>query len=574
MYGVSAAYKTAMQQPVHRFKIAGTVGGAAFTEADVLAGSLSITNQFSSGQDFKIGSVVIGSLSCTFIRGSGIVVAENDVITLSEGLQLSDTTYEYVPMGVFVVAEANRTAAGTVVKAYDLMTLFDKDFPYDTTYGTAYDILHMACQECDATIGMTQADMQALPNGTRIFTLYSENDIETWRDLIYWLAQAMACFATMDRSGRLVFRSFAGSAVDEIDSTRRFKGASFSNFLTKYSGISIENLTDGTTSYYGLPDDQYLTYNLGKNPFLQYGEIEVRDAMRMETLTGLSAVEFTPFKAKTRVGGAYDLGDILTHSEGLGADSQVCVMRFVWKYGKSYEAEGVGKNPRLASAKSKTDKDISGLINRSTQEDKIQHYLFINSSNIVVSDGETKEIIDIRFTTNKKTVVLFHAEILADADTGQNDTLLAEFSYRFNEIDMAYYKPRQTMIDGKHIVHLFYPFEINDVSMNHLEVFLTASGGAISINAGEIRADVYGQGMAATSAWDGLIDVRQEISLSNLGVSSGVTGVSVIESISANTQEPVGDSIEQEIGVATMGVSVGILMVGFTEDLDLETEEA
>ena len=62
------------------------------------------------------------------------------------------------------------------------------------------------------------------------------------------------------------------------------------------------------------------------------------------------------------VGALFDLGDVIQHTEGLAEDASVsCVMRYVWKYYGGYQMEGVGKNPALASAKSKTDKQIQGL---------------------------------------------------------------------------------------------------------------------------------------------------------------------------------------------------------------------
>ena len=58
---------------------------------------------------------------------------------------------------------------------------------------------------------MTQAEVDALPNGTESLSLYTENDIETWQDFIFWVAQATGTFATMDRQGKLVLRKYEHS---------------------------------------------------------------------------------------------------------------------------------------------------------------------------------------------------------------------------------------------------------------------------------------------------------------------------------------------------------------------------
>jgi hypothetical protein len=64
------------------------------------------------------------------------------------------------------------------------------------------------------------------------------NDVETWRDLVSWLAQTIGCFATADREGNIVFRSFNQTVVDTIDDAHRFTGGSFSDYVTRYTGLS------------------------------------------------------------------------------------------------------------------------------------------------------------------------------------------------------------------------------------------------------------------------------------------------------------------------------------------------
>ena len=102
---------------------------------------------------------------------------------------IDDNEYEYVPIGIFNVAEATYTAKGVQIVAYDNMARFDKTFPVNTTQGTAWQILRMICNDCGVQNGMTQAQIEALPNGNIILSLYSENDIETYRDLLAWIAQ-------------------------------------------------------------------------------------------------------------------------------------------------------------------------------------------------------------------------------------------------------------------------------------------------------------------------------------------------------------------------------------------------
>lgn len=570
MYAVSNAYKTAMAQPVHRFKISGYVGSTAFTEANILQGTLSITNKCSNGNDIVVGSVNIGVLKCTFI---GMEVSENDDITLSEGLKLANNTYEYVPMGVYRVAEANVTKSGIVVTAYDRMNLFDKNFEISTTYGTPYAIANLACQTCGVVLGMTIEEMQALPNGTESLMLASENDIQTWRDMIFWLAQAMACIATINRSGNLVFRPFKQSSDNTLTNYQRFNNSSFSRFVVRYSGISVVNVDDKTTSYYGLDDDRYLTYNIGANPFLQSGTVSDRTRMRTAVLNGIANIAYTPFKVNVNVGALYDLGDVITNTDGLATGSSIaCVMRYEWKLNRGFMMEGVGKNPALASAKSKADKQIQG-IEKSQQSDTVQYYIYTNAESITVPDGDRKKIIDIRFISSKKTIVLFNAEILVDADT--EDKVAGKITYRYNDVYIEGYNPTETMIDGEHVLHLLYPFEIDAAKVSRIEVFLDADGGSLTIPIAGIKAAVYGQGLIGTSSWDGTIEIRQKIDPFNLAHPMVAMQVARIEeSVTVATQDPEGASITEALAAMILGHPMhGLMVLGVTEDISAEMNE-
>ena len=68
MYAVSENYKTAMKQPVQRFRMTGTIGDHSFTDDNILAGSFSITNQCTGNDEISLGQVYIGELNATFMN--------------------------------------------------------------------------------------------------------------------------------------------------------------------------------------------------------------------------------------------------------------------------------------------------------------------------------------------------------------------------------------------------------------------------------------------------------------------------------------------------------------------------
>ena len=93
-----------------------------------------------------------------------------------------------------------------------------------------------------------------------------------------------------------MFRAYGDTVVDTIDSKHRFTGASFSDFETRYTGLSCVNIGDKTTSYYGMEVDDALTYNLGSNPFLQYGVDDAKEEMRRAILHSLQNICYVPIR--------------------------------------------------------------------------------------------------------------------------------------------------------------------------------------------------------------------------------------------------------------------------------------
>lgn len=508
MYQVSDAYLKQTKEKVQTFRLTGTVNKIAFTNHDILSGSFTITNQCSEQNDVKIGSVYIGELKCTFKPDLQVQDWTNAQIVVSEGLLIGDK-WEDVPLGIYTVSEANDTEYGIDITAYDNMAHFNRSCSVDITIGTPYELLTLACTTCEAELGMTQAEVDALPNGTESLSLYTENDIETWQDFIFWVAQATGTFATMDRQGKLVLRKYEQTVVDTLTNHDRFTGSKFSKFETRYSGLSCVNMADDTTSYYCSDPDNYLTYNLGSNPFLQYGVDSYKEQIRRAVLTALLQIDYVPFETSCLCGAMYDLGDIIRCTDGIAPGKLGCVMMYDYTFNGGYKITGFGSDPALATAKSKTDKNLEGLRNNvSTNE--ILFFNYENASAIQIGDGESKAIIDIRFTSSVSIGVLFQAEILLEATATEAD-VIGTIEYTLNDVTIIGYNPTETWKNGKHILSLMYMLMIEGNSINRWLVKLNIAGGSIAIAQGAVRAVIYGQGLVGTVEWDGFITVEEKL---------------------------------------------------------------
>ena len=427
MYNVSDAYKVAMKRPVQQGRVRGTLQSGLslydFDENNIGKGTFSLKSQCSGNDNVEIGTVYAAELSMTLI-GMDIerYSLQKSVLTPRHELR-TDNGYEPIPLGVFTVKEANWTMSGVEIKAYDNMVKLDKSCSIKTMQGSIYTFLSMAAYACQVELAQSEEYIQSLPNGNIELTVFVDNDIETWRDLVAWCAQATGTFAVMNREGRLELRTYGTDPVDEINYDRRITGSKFSDFETRYTGMSIVNISEKSTTYYNVLPDDGLTYNLGSNPLLQTGFEDVLEQQRRAVLDALTVIEYVPFEVSMICPPAYDLGDIVVFKNGIADGDKIsCITQYDWKYGNDYSIKGVGQNPELASARSKTDKNLTGIM-KSGEENKIQYYSFTNASDIKIEDGETKTIINIRFQCTQPTTAIFHAEVLLQAETTVDDII-------------------------------------------------------------------------------------------------------------------------------------------------------
>ena len=107
-----------------------------------------------------------------------------------------------------------------------------------------------------------------------------------------------------------------------------------------------------------------------------------------------------PFRVTAIGNPAYDLGDCLRFTDGLADGSLSCITKYVFTFNDKYEMQGAGEDPAYASAKSKSDKDISGLLS-TVSETAIQFYFFVSVTDVLVEDGRGRMVVDLDYTARE-----------------------------------------------------------------------------------------------------------------------------------------------------------------------------
>ena len=524
MYGVSEDFLNAMIRPVQQHKIYGQIGAIDYTDANILEGSMQILQQCSGNSEVQIGQVNISELTATFVGIDDISRGawQGKEITVFFAL-LTDAehdTWESVPVGLFTIQEAEWSVSGITVKAYDNMAKLDKRCGQRFVSARPYTMLDYACNQCGLTLGNTQGEIEAMPNGQDVMTEYEENDVETWRDLVSWLAQTLCGFAYAGRDGRIYIKQYTSNTTLSFNHGQWFQGASFSDFTTKYTGISVVNIKYGTTNYYGLPVDDGLTYNLGQNPFLQnYANGTER---RVRILQGLTAINYTPFKLDMIGSIAFDLGDVLHFSGGsadLGVDC--CITKILYKHKRGVSLQGVGKNPATASAKSKTDKNISGLLDRVANTEFRFDVIRPNAEEIEITSGQTKNLSgahSIYFSTGGNAQIHVNAEIhVLTKQTNTSAPVVASVKYTVDGNEDDTWLPIESWQDGRtdtftdHILTLNY--HIDAAQGNHtLNIRIKATGGTIKIQPMSL-VTFMGTNIMVQDGFNGILDVEDTLGL-------------------------------------------------------------
>lgn len=551
MYSVSQDYKDAMASAVQQGYINGEVGGVQFDADDVLLGSCSISNSCADSTEVKLGGVYVGQLNITFCNkniiprnsweGKKIKIYWNQRVDMRDEYE----RYEQIPCGVYTIAEANHSAEGVVVTAYDDMSKLDKRVSFSAlTPGHASAFMRIIANRCSITLAQTAEEIDDLGAGGENLQLYQDSDINTYRDLLSWLAQTCGCFATFNRDGELELRPFGEDSVFTFTEYDRFAGCYFSDFETFFGGLSFVDLNTNTVIT-RVEHQNGLVMALGSNPFLQNKLAPYANFLLACIYNELENFHATPFKTSTLGNPVFDLGDIIEFTgRSAGTSSRGCLMSYVCTFGHEYDMEGYGKNPTTQGAQSKTDKNISGLTRQSAANENV--FLFLTNA----TEFEAQDIGDFQdgefflgqlqigatkdTNIEAQTRVTYKVAFLPEDDPPEFGAFRVWLRYELDHvvikrvpfwrplglISSLYSEYEDTVVDYQPLLNLAGgDLKTLDVYFEYQYTGATSTGD-ITIDAEGFELTVKGQGIAAIERWDGLITVADTVPLYNISALS------------------------------------------------------
>ena len=483
MYSASAQYISAITSDTVELGWSGTittVGGNTytFTKDDISPDSASITRQISS-QNLKLGTVFASSLSLELILpGVSRYELYGASITISNTVTGAS---DVIPMGEFTIISATQTADHINITASDNMIKFaGENFnpALDNFIQSPYAWLLEMCSACGVTLGNTQAEIEALPNGLRK-TGFADcvTDAKTWRDVLSYLAIYLGSNATIGRDGYLYLIQYSSTSVETISEVFRYS-SDLSDYRTTYDGMYAVYKNDGVQEYVSNTNTGGIVLDIGTNPFLQFTDSQNRQDALQEIIDMWDGIYYVPFNSEAGIIPILDPGDVITFT-GNQADvyDYGAITQITYNFNGSMKVVCTGDNPILAEAQDRFTKTISGLESdyQNGQEtgDK-DFWLLFNTNTEAITVGSTEVLVtEIEF--EQKTFAQ-NVEMILTADAVLSETAVVNVRVVVDdeaELEMSVTEDKS--YKGEREFHCSNPQKIYGEGLHTARVYMTVT---------------------------------------------------------------------------------------------------
>ncbi|MFT8408470.1 hypothetical protein [Liquorilactobacillus satsumensis] len=312
-----------------------TINGTDYHTTDIT--SIAYDSGAFTGDTFAIGSTYENGLTIEF---SHIVegLEQGQKVTAKVGIKTSDGTYEYCPLGVFIVSDdiqMDRNNDQTSIKCYDQMCLMEGTYTSKLSYpASAADIIAEIANMVGVTLNTDE--IARLPAVTSLANAISG---QTYRDAIGWIAQFYAGFATFDRDGKLTIRTIATPDYTLDPSQYEQAGLTKNEAPYKIGGIQCE-VTTTTTDSTGESTDNTVTLQVGDSTGSQIklaNNLMTQERLEM-VWAQLKDINFYPYSLNWFGNPAIEAGDWLTLQDTKGNKFNVPNNSYTMTFDGSFSA--------------------------------------------------------------------------------------------------------------------------------------------------------------------------------------------------------------------------------------------
>jgi hypothetical protein len=270
-----------------------------------------------TGDTFSIGSTYENNITVTFahlVEG----LKQGYKVTAKIGIKLPDGTYEYCPLGVFIISDEitmDRNNDATTIKAYDQFCTMQGTYTSKLTYPAKItdviaEIANMSGVELNTD------DIAELPTQTDLASAISG---QTYCTAIGWIAQFYGGFATFDRDGKLTIRTVTDASYVLDASQYEQSGLTKNEATYQIGGMSV-SVTTTTTDSTGESSETTSTLVAGETTGSQIELTNnVMTQARLDNIwTTIKDITFYPYSLTWFGNPAIEAGDWLTLKDTAG----------------------------------------------------------------------------------------------------------------------------------------------------------------------------------------------------------------------------------------------------------------
>lgn len=562
MYPVSDDYVKAIQSRTTTCSWSGTLtlsGGTSveFGTGQMVQGKTRLVRECCTGDDLKFGTVSSAELTIGLRLDVDRYAAIGGTVSLTYSLDLTGGGAESVPLGEFRVSDATRSGDVLTIHAYDDVSRLSVAYSAQLR-GKPYDMLSLACQTCGVRLGMTREEVEALPNGGLDTFVYEPGKyVDSWRDVVGYIAGMTGTVALYDPARGLVLRQYLMSPQRDVPASWRYK-SEFADYRTGYVAVRATYAADKAAET-GDTGAEGLTYDMGTNPLMQWPLADTRSAALKAIATQLATVSYVPFEVTTPQDPSLMPGDVLSFSGGTTPPNAWCALTSMeLTVNGQMTLKGVGANPRLTGAKTQTQRSISDAV-AGIDTEQMYYYTFESATEAKVGDGATVDVITMQYLTTKNRNVEFHAEVDCEVETTESGDSLGDCvvwaTYVLNGV-VVDARPTETWQDGRHLLHLMRTWQSSPNVNGTFVVRLSAQGGTVTVPVKGARAYMAGQGLAGAVEWDGIIRASDTFP----GLTPAELTGSYASGVSESFQTPVPADVSDRfprVDVASLGIVGG-----------------
>lgn len=486
-----------------------------------------ITRQYTKGETLEIGNAFSSELVLGLRDTDDLQVSDHHyefygaVIDLRFRLYgdslanteaVSGKKYEDVPCGLFTVEDAEFTYHTVVLTAYDnLYKAAKTNIPSKITNRPAYAALVSLCTTAGLTLGTTQQEIEAMPNGTLTWSLSTYKKGTPVKDIMEDICTVLCANAVCDRAGNVIIKQYGFNVVRTVGDNQRYS-SSYIDYLGRYTKIALETdegneeVYDTTRTYVG---GKPLTLSIGKNPLINKKNVGSRRICAVNIINQLVELLYAPLDIKMPQDPAIDIGDAI-QGTSVNFDNPITFINTkneiplygqmsVKSAGGSYELANKKKATKMEKRVSDLEdqvvevgnnvaiiqtelSEISGIMN-------VGYILPIAVDLESIANGTSRDVLTFEFVLSDLELeeelgqaLSFHAELCFYVNTAEGQNSFADgivtVKYTFDGVETS--SVVYTYRDGWKILTLNGFFPSVEAGEHTFVVSMSVSGGEIA----------------------------------------------------------------------------------------------